>query len=482
MIRTQGASLRSRSGATVAILRGPASPPRRPGISLFGRFIVVVMILAFASFGVASDEPRPCRNEPAITTAEYGDVLQCAIDLTTDTDLFRFSGMGGDRVRLRISRVGSYSNFEPCFELFDSRDRSVAIGCEYAANNEIDAVLATDDTYTVVVEDVYTNGFGQYNLTLERIGPPSPITADIQYGATMASQVDGVTDMDSFLFHGSRNDVIRLDIARHGNYSNFEPCFELFDADGESVAASCNYAASNRIDAVLPKSGAYTVFVEDVYTNGYGQYHLALQCLSGICSTKEEEIVAIVEEPSCEGASGISSIRGIAYSTQPGASIERLIRVKFDESTAEEISIDVPCCSSRGDAPVLLSGFSGAFNWCLLQPGKHSITLEFASSTGKTLTVKKDFISFCEHPDDPFLRDGEYDWAGSGTDKCRSAAGGIVACQTDPGVCNQEVRYEWTQARQGLALRSNCVPDGLHPPEAPACSDAADQRTGSIFD
>lgn len=200
-------------------------------------------------------------------------------------------------------------------------------------------------------------------------------------------------------------------------------------------------------------------------------------------SSSEREIVVNIEEPSCNGASGVSNIRGFAFTTQGG--IERLVQVTFDRGTSHEAQLEVPCCSSRGDvkdvypAAPRLSGFSGIFNWCLLTPGLHTITLAFASTSGKTLTVTREFISYCEHPGDSFLTHGEFDWRDA-ADRCDSAPGGIAVCEPDPKVCDGQVRYEWSQAAQGLVLKSNCVPNGFEPPAPPSCSDEIVEEEGSI--
>ena len=193
------------------------------------------------------------------------------------------------------------------------------------------------------------------------------------------------------------------------------------------------------------------------------------------------EIVAHIEGPGCEGAAGTSNIRGVVYTTEPGEEIQRLVDVTFDMGTPQESSITIPCCSSRGDAPVELSGFSGLFNWCLLEPGLHTVTFVFVSTTGRTLTVTREFVSYCEHPDNTFLGDGEpFDWASDGAG-CASYPGGVVVCSPDPAICDGQVRYEWDRASQGLKLRSNCVEDGVAPPARPVCDPTPVEVAGSIF-
>jgi hypothetical protein len=102
------------------------------------------------------------------------------------------------------------------------------------------------------------------------------------------------------------------------------------------------------------------------------------------------EIIANLELPAAAStaygtATGISNLQGWAYTTAPGAEIQRLIDVFIDDSFA----FNAPCCSSRGDvqavypdAPVL-TGFSAAYNWQLLVSGNHRIRVVIRSSAGE---------------------------------------------------------------------------------------------------
>lgn len=206
--------------------------------------------------------------------------------------------------------------------------------------------------------------------------------------------------------------------------------------------------------------------------------------LSYVIETEQEEkLIAFIEEPSCQGSSGVSNIRGYAYSSINGVTIDRVVEVTFDRDTEQESEAELACCSSRGDVraadPVAptRSGFSGIFNWCLLPAGTHTIALLFESSTGKTLRQTREFRSFCEHPADPFLLAGEFDWK-STAGGCDAGPGGSLVCRPRADVCDGEVRYEWSQASQGLVLRTGCVADASNPPPPPSCSDTVVEEVG----
>lgn len=206
--------------------------------------------------------------------------------------------------------------------------------------------------------------------------------------------------------------------------------------------------------------------------------------LSYVIETDQQEsLVAVIEEPSCEGASGVSNIRGFAFSSINGVTIDRVVEVIFDRDTDDESETELACCSSRQDVSTVFpvaparSGFSGIFNWCLLAPGKHTITVVLESSTGKTLSLTREFVSYCEHPEDPFLLASEFDWK-SVADGCRAETGGALVCRPRPEVCDGELRYAWSQAAQGLVLRSGCEADASNPPPPPACSDTVVAEEG----
>ena len=103
-------------------------------------------------------------------------------------------------------------------------------------------------------------------------------------------------------------------------------------------------------------------------------------------------IIASLEEPN-GSATGISLVRGWAFSTTPGASINTLIEVFVDGVSV----LLVPCCSNRSDvrsvypqAP-LLTGYGGVFNYQNLSAGTHTIAAVIRSSVGEQVTLSKQF-------------------------------------------------------------------------------------------
>ncbi|MDG1400030.1 MAG: hypothetical protein P8R45_04730 [Candidatus Binatia bacterium] len=152
----------------------------------------------------------------------------------------------------------------------------------------------------------------------------------------------------------------------------------------------------------------------------------------GSCVLGAGGIVANLETPilGIDGvaadATGISNVQGWAYTTTPGAEIERHVEVFIDG----EFAMLVPCCGDRGDVEAaggpLLAGFSGVYNWGLLESGAHELKVVIASTIGEELVIYRD-LNTARFGDHPFVREMEFT-NGSGGEY----TGGTLSCETVP--------------------------------------------------
>jgi len=185
-------------------------------------------------------------------------------------------------------------------------------------------------------------------------------------------------------------------------------------------------------------------------------------------------IMAALEEPANGSTTnaGVSLIRGWAFSTSPGATIDPLVEVSIDGLP----SIEVTCCSSRGDvqknvpgAP-LRTGFGGVFNWQLLTPGVHTIDVTLTSNQGESKTLTAAFAT---------ARFGDVTFATSlrfsdnGGSHCTSMnatsspAQAMLACTNviltlpdgSEQICASPnvASYVWDPGAQGFLLTSGCT-------------------------
>ncbi len=90
----------------------------------------------------------------------------------------------------------------------------------------------------------------------------------------------------------------------------------------------------------------------------------------GLClgaAPARAQITGVLELPD-DFASGIANIQGWAFTSTPGAELVQPFEVRIDG----DFAMDVSCCSSRGDVPIVFpqapirTGFSAVYNWGLI--------------------------------------------------------------------------------------------------------------------
>jgi secreted trypsin-like serine protease len=169
-----------------------------------------------------------------------------------------------------------------------------------------------------------------------------------------------------------------------------------------------------------------------------------LDWINGVLSGDPGGIVANLETPilGIDGiaadATGISNVQGWAYTTTPGAEIERHVEVFIDG----EFAMLVPCCGDRGDVEAsggpLLAGFSGVYNWGLLESGSHELKVVITSTIGEQLVIYRD-LNTARFGNHPFVREMEFT-NGSGGEY----TGGTLSCETVPASAPENMSSQAT--------------------------------------
>ena len=107
--------------------------------------------------------------------------------------------------------------------------------------------------------------------------------------------------------------------------------------------------------------------------------------------------------------SGISTVHGWAFSTQPGVSIEQ---ISFDKSDPFSLDkFDIPCCSQRNDVAAAFpqylaatnSGWGMAINWSDLAEGEKQIRFKVRDSAGETYISAPKNITITQTAGSSFL-------------------------------------------------------------------------------
>ncbi len=194
-------------------------------------------------------------------------------------------------------------------------------------------------------------------------------------------------------------------------------------------------------------------------------------CLTPLClgSTPAfASIVGVLEEPVAQGdCAGIGNVRGWAYS-DTGAALVQPFTVTVDGGAG----IEVPCCSSRGDVQASQpgapsrTGFSGSYNFQLLEPGEHTFSVAITSATGETTQISSTCTS---HRFDAatFLSAVDFDNDAEGFCESDLDDPNLICCfgvritrrsDSQQFICD-DACFHWQNAAQGLTLASGALFD-----------------------
>jgi Domain of unknown function (DUF3472) len=238
-----------------------------------------IAVVALPATAWAQEAVFPCTAEPTDMMVAYGDVVNCSIAVSGDSDIFRFSGNVGDVIVIQ-GAIGASSSVRPCVELVVPGGGQLQ-ACANAFVNRIDTTLTVSGTHIIQVRDQASVFTGAYTMTLERLIPPSSRARQISYGQTLLDQINIKGDLDLFVFSGSLGDSLSIIVA-NVSPSSVRPCVELI-SPANTRAIACNNAFNNQILTMLSHTGVFVILARDMSNFFMGNYSLDVQCLSGPC-------------------------------------------------------------------------------------------------------------------------------------------------------------------------------------------------------
>jgi len=265
------------------------------------------LCLLFPSVARAQ-EGQQCGPDPVNMFIAYGADILCQIDVTGNSDFFRFDGAAGERIRIEVLGTAY-----PCMELV-----GVTSACTYGSHQEwIDVTLPNTQEYEIRVYDQFLDT-GTFSLFLEREVPPSPDSGQTTYGKNFTDQFPLAGDLDEYFFTASVGDVVDLLVTSTSIY----PCFILFAPDAKTYWSVCTYGSHTEElrTSALTLAGNYTILLYDQF-NSVGGYRVVPNCISGPC-----KVTTIPD------VSGYITLRGTPLAgagvslTQPGAPGPQLTR------------------------------------------------------------------------------------------------------------------------------------------------------------
>jgi hypothetical protein len=250
--------------------------------------ITVIVFLAFSAFGFESsifaEDVIPCIGEPTDQTIYYGDFLECEISPVGDKDIFRFEGSMNEVIIVQATdQSGGFQT--ACVTLLGPDGNPTPNGATICGglSARIDETLILDGEHTIRVEE----GTGRtmlYGLALERVAPPSPGSTPICFGCIIDDEfIDGVGDIDLYIFDGSVGDNIEISATdQSGGFQT--ACVTLLGPDGNPTpngARICN-GLTAIINETLEVDGVHAFLVEES-TGRTMPYSTNLLCISGPC-------------------------------------------------------------------------------------------------------------------------------------------------------------------------------------------------------
>ena len=241
---------------------------------------LVLAMLTQAEPALAEDESIPCDPEPTDMSISYSDVVSCSIDVVGDVDVFRFSGIAGEAVSARASKLSGVTTV-PCVELFDPAGAPVGSHC-LAQGARFGATLAQTGVYSILVSEFANDNPMDYTLVVERVAPPSFPATYICPGCELQDGIDPPGDVDLFFFFGTAGDVVSALGSKLSGVTTV-PCIELFDPAGGVVGAHC-LSQGARIDATLAHTGVHSILVSEFANDNTMDYTLSYQCIVGVCA------------------------------------------------------------------------------------------------------------------------------------------------------------------------------------------------------
>ena len=115
--------------------------------------------------------------------------------------------------------------------------------------------------------------YQQGKIVQAEIRCPSQIeNINIKYGDTLTCSMDEDSS-HAFLFPGNSEEKIIIKVARA--VSPLKPCLELFDPNGDSIAAACKDQLTQEINVQLAQPGLHTIVVQGRHRST-GSYSLGL--------------------------------------------------------------------------------------------------------------------------------------------------------------------------------------------------------------
>jgi len=212
----------------------------------------------------------PCNATP-ITC---GQVLTGSIGTSVDPPpwkIYTFTATAGDAVSIRSFKT-SGASFISYMELYGPNGSYIT----FRYNYQLDWVLSTTGTYTVLVRDYYNAYAGDFFLTYQVMSNPCNATS-INCGQVLTGSISSLAQMNVYTFTVAANDGVTIRLRKVSG--TFAPVIELYGPSGSLV-----WGPGGDTNQTLTTAGTYKLVVRDNSYANTGSYLLYWQRMNSPCN------------------------------------------------------------------------------------------------------------------------------------------------------------------------------------------------------
>ena len=315
--------------------------------------------LSFSDAARAGSEPTIATASPSYCippTLSFGAAPESGtISGAGETDCWRFTGVAGDRVRVRAVRTSGA--LAPQVEIASS-------ACSAAPAAEVTCTLATEGSLTVLVRDAARSQTGGYAISVQRLNDPVGCSA-LAFDAATRTGAITVAETECWRFTGAAGDRVRVRLVTPA--AALAPLAEVLRPDG---ATRCAPSGAENQTCVLDASGTHTILVRDSAANA-GGYSLAVQRLNDpvgctpkpFATTAARGAVTTTGETDCWRFGATAGLRVRIRAVKASGALDPVVEVLRPNGTTRcnaATSDDVTCqLDVQGDHTILVHDSGG---------------------------------------------------------------------------------------------------------------------------
>jgi RHS repeat-associated protein len=236
-------------------------------------WVLIAAVVAVSAAYFHGGEPASAVTCPP--GISYGDVIQCSIATSGETDSYPISVIAGERANIKLTRTSG--NLSPSVSLLRTNGTTLCSASGSVSAEIFECLIDATGTYTVRAKGSGTTT-GDYALYAQRISNPVGGIA-IGYGQTIGrSLVQGARD--SFTFSGGAGERVFVRMATTGGLGDpLDPQIRIYNPDGSLLCSVgfADYGDSIGNDCLLSTSGTHTITVGDLTGGDAGGYYLHVQ-------------------------------------------------------------------------------------------------------------------------------------------------------------------------------------------------------------